>query len=347
MKTCRTVLISMMSLGLVLGTACGPQVIEKDDTAAGTAPGPGGGNGGGDENADSDGDGLTDAEEADLGTDPNDADSDSDGVDDPDEIDNGTDPNNADSDDDGVSDGDEATNGTDPLDADSDDDGLTDGEEATAGTDPLDIDSDDDGYTDADEVAEGSDPNNPTDGIYAGGWPYNDDKDSYGAPTIDAAVDMVGEKFARIELQDQFGDMVDLYDFAGQGAYVAVDISAIWCGPCNGLASWLSGGSDYYGFGGYWTNVKDNVDSGKVRWLTILGQDASANSVSLSDLQQWYEEYPDPHIPVFADTATQKMSNTYLQGGWPTVILHDENMEIVGMPTNADYYNALTMMDAL
>lgn len=42
--------------------------------------------------ADSDGDGLTDAEEAELGTDPEDVDSDGDGFDDPDELDAGTNP---------------------------------------------------------------------------------------------------------------------------------------------------------------------------------------------------------------------------------------------------------------
>lgn len=65
---------------------------------------------------DTDGDGLTDDEEAALGTDPADADSD----------------------DDGVLDGGEVNAGTDPLDEDSDDDGFLDFEELERGTDPLD-----------------------------------------------------------------------------------------------------------------------------------------------------------------------------------------------------------------
>jgi hypothetical protein len=43
--------------------------------------------------ADSDGDGLSDDEEEDLGTDPDDADSDDDGIEDGDEVDCGSDPN--------------------------------------------------------------------------------------------------------------------------------------------------------------------------------------------------------------------------------------------------------------
>ncbi|HET6630642.1 MAG TPA: Calx-beta domain-containing protein [Woeseiaceae bacterium] len=80
----------------------------------------GGGGGGGD--VDTDGDGLTDAQEAELGTDPNDADTD----------------------DDGFSDGDEVAAGTDPLDAGSFPDGDADGDlvpdevERSEGTDPND-----------------------------------------------------------------------------------------------------------------------------------------------------------------------------------------------------------------
>jgi len=274
---------------------------------------------------DADGDGLKNGEEEDLGTDPEVADTDGDGVDD----------------------GAEVEAGTDPLDEDSDDDGLSDGGEVDAGTDALNADTDDDGYPDGAEVDAGSDPLDETSVVYAGGWPYNSDKDGYGAPDIGDADVAEGEQFARISLLDQFGDQVDLYDFAGQGAYVAVDISAVWCGPCNGIASWLSGGSDYYGFGDYWPNVHDKVDSGEVRWLTILGQDNYGSVPELDVLEDWYEDYPDDKVPVLADTDNEEMANTYLQGGWPTVFLMDENMEIVAMPTNADYYNALTFIDGL
>ena len=65
---------------------------------------------------DSDDDGLTDTEEAALGTDPE----------------------NADSDGDGLSDGAEVDLGTNPLATDTDEDGFTDGEEVDEGTSPTD-----------------------------------------------------------------------------------------------------------------------------------------------------------------------------------------------------------------
>ncbi len=109
---------------------------------------------------DTDGDGLTDAEEAIYGTNPNNPDSDGDSLNDGVEVfgPNGT-PN----------DGDE-TNPLDPCDpylvaptCDADMDGLTTVQETANGTDPNNPDTDGDGITDGDEVANGSDPTNPCD----------------------------------------------------------------------------------------------------------------------------------------------------------------------------------------
>ena len=87
--------------------------------------------------ADSDGDGLSDAQEAALGTDPDNPDSDFDWINDGDEVnEHGTDPLNPDTDGDGLSDGDETANVTDPSNSDSDGDGVGDGIEVTYGSNP-------------------------------------------------------------------------------------------------------------------------------------------------------------------------------------------------------------------
>lgn len=112
---------------------------------------------------DTDGDGLTDAEEASLGTDANSADTDGDGLSDADEINEyNTDPLQADTDGDGLSDGEEVNSyNTDPLKADTDGDGLNDGAEVNQHrTNPLETDSDGDGLSDYDEInTHNSDPN--------------------------------------------------------------------------------------------------------------------------------------------------------------------------------------------
>lgn len=116
-----------------------------------------------DPEADDDGDGLTNAEEAALGTDPNNPDTDDDGISDGDEVNvYGTDPLNLDSDGDILYDGGELVYGTGLLNPDTDGDGLLDGEEVYFyGTDPLNPDTDGDGVPDGVEVRNGTDPLRP------------------------------------------------------------------------------------------------------------------------------------------------------------------------------------------
>ncbi len=90
---------------------------------------------------DSDADGLTDTEEIELGTDPNNADTDGDGLSDGEEVEGSSDPLQADTDGDGLSDGEEAAANTDPNSADTDGDGADDGLEIDLETDPTDASS--------------------------------------------------------------------------------------------------------------------------------------------------------------------------------------------------------------
>jgi len=121
---------------------------------------------------DDDNDGLSNIEEATLGTNPNDPDTDNDGLTDGEEVnDVQTNPLDPDTDDGGVLDSAEVNEGTNPLDStddntgndeDRDGDGLTNMEEEALGTDPDNPDSDNDGLPDGVEVnAVGTDPLDP------------------------------------------------------------------------------------------------------------------------------------------------------------------------------------------
>ncbi|MFT6045670.1 MAG: hypothetical protein ACI9WC_001371, partial [Arenicella sp.] len=143
---------------------------------------------------DQDDDGLTNDEEAILGTDPTNPDTDGDGLKDGEEVIT-TNPSDAcdpdpnvgacDQDDDGLTNDEEAAAGTDPTNPDTDGDGYNDGEEVTGVDDPsttavpagpsspldpcdpddqvvaCDDDLDNDGLTNAEEAAAGTDPLNP------------------------------------------------------------------------------------------------------------------------------------------------------------------------------------------
>ena len=130
---------------------------------------------------DQDNDGLTNAQEAVIGTNPTNPDTDGDGINDGTEVTNTTDPLNAcspnvnfptcDQDNDGLTNAQEGTLGTNPANPDTDGDGITDGAEVTNTTDPLDpcdpnpaspnCDQDNDGLTNNEEAAIGTNPTNP------------------------------------------------------------------------------------------------------------------------------------------------------------------------------------------
>ena len=237
-----------------------------------------------------------------------------------------------DTDGDGINDDDETAAGTDPDDDDSDDDGLLDGQESELGTDPLNSDSDGDGYSDRVEVDAGKDPTDAASGIYIGGWPYQSDKDSFENQEIWADNNLViGEQAPRVQLVDQFGEIVDLYDFAGQGKYIVIDISAVWCGPCNDMSAYLNDSG-----GAYWGDVipdlPDAIEAGEIYWITILGENRQGGDATDSTVASWYDDYPDPNIPVLADDGTYANMIAW----WPTFAVFDENMMIVASAEKND-----------
>lgn len=266
---------------------------------------------------DGDGDGLTRAEEREQGTDPAVADSDGDGL----------------------SDGEEVGLGTDPLVADSDGDGLSDGEELDLGTDPLAGDSDGDGFADGDEVREGSDPADDSSWIYAGGWPYNPDTDALQEPAEGATV-QVGVQVPRLVLLDQHGDLVDLYDFAGQGKPVVFDLSGLWCGWCQELAGWLDGDASElwsltFGQQPWYDTIPQAVQEGDLYWMTVL--DAGSSTYlppDADDLEAWVSLFPNPVIPALAD-ADWDFREFVDPLGYPALFLADE--DLVVSVTDDDY----------
>ncbi|MBW2454150.1 MAG: hypothetical protein JRI68_06555 [Deltaproteobacteria bacterium] len=110
--------------------------------------------------------------------------------------------------------------GTDPALADTDGDGLDDGQEVELGTDPTVADTDGDGFDDGSELSCVSNPTDAEEVCYACGWEHNDPQSlvSGGAE--------VGDVITNLELIDQCGESVDLWDFAG--TYHILYMTAAW-----------------------------------------------------------------------------------------------------------------------
>ena len=276
--------------------------------------------------ADTDGDGILDKDEVAAGTDPDKADTDGDGLSDSAEVTAGTDPQLADTDGDGLADGDELAGGTDPLVADTDGDTLADGAEAAAGADPLVADTDGDGYLDGWEVSAGSDPADADSLIYKGGWPYNPNKDAVAEPEEGSRLAR-GAVVPHFVFPDQFGDLVDIYDFAYQGKPMIIDLSGAWCYWCQQVAMAMEGESSAFDGNTWPAEIAEMLETDQAYWITILDADEQGAAPTQAVGSRWYRNFPNPNIAVLVDE--QGVATEWFHPlGYPTAILVEEDMTV-------------------
>jgi len=228
-------------------------------------------------------------------------------------------------------------NNVDVLDpaGDEDGDGLTNAEELEHGADPLLWDTDGDTYGDGDEIFEGTDPADAESRIYIGYWPYYRAKTELADPGFGGTF-AIGDSVGNQVGKDQFGDRVNLYDFAAEGTdydLILIDVSAVWCVPCNYTSEWLATGADTMGFEGPFGAVREAVDAGTVQWVTVLPQAADHGPASPQDIREWDEAYPHENVPVILDKEGDFVAGLInYTGFWPSAMVVDaQTMEILSM----------------
>tara|TARA_B110000037_G_scaffold34806_1_gene42387 strand:- start:75 stop:959 length:885 start_codon:yes stop_codon:yes gene_type:complete len=265
---------------------------------------------------------------------------------------------NPDNDGDGLTASEEEEYGTDPEMMDTDGDGLSDGEEVLDyGTDPLSTDSDGDGYMDNDELDQGSDPVDADSLIYAGGWPFNPDKADGTGGDITGKL-KVGDQMARYIGFDQFGDEVDIFDFANQGRPILIDVAAENCGPCQGMSLWSSGAipSSDMGLSAEYDAIPEAVTNGDILWVTVLYANYSTGApASQNDAENWDLNFPNEMVPVLSSDHTgddtmfedddgvvyEDYMNHVKVKFWPWVMLFDEDMNLMTKPSSESWEPAL------
>lgn len=225
------------------------------------------------------------------------------------------------------------------ADTDTDGDGLNDDAEAAAGTDPARPDTDGDGYLDGDEVAQGSDPLDAADGIYVGGWPFLSDKDTLDDTSGTEVA--IGARIPRVVLTDQYGEAVDLYDFAGRP--VVVEVFGAWCPPCVEIATFLSGGPS--SLADAFPSVPQRVANGDVLWLSVMVENADQQPADLADVQAWSSQFVQPRIPVLVDDGT---FHTFASRGvLPTVLRLDADLVVRDVLQEGDDPRILAWIEAM
>ena len=145
--------------------------------------------------------------------------------------------------------------------------------------------------------------------------------------------------------------MLTFYNaIANQGKMILIELSAAWCSPCNDLANWLAKNDQKITENPWWKDryfpIRDMIVNGEISLINFMfeGKD-KANKVTATpkDVTEWYNKYPDPHVPVLADE--YRFLHTWVKPtGLPCIFLVDENMRLINYTSRglADAFLYLT-----
>jgi|TARA_R110000824_G_scaffold21466_6_gene79936 thiol-disulfide isomerase/thioredoxin len=124
-----------------------------------------------------------------------------------------------------------------------------------------------------------------------------------------------GDHPCNIIATDHNGDEFDLY--ANYGSLVVLDLSTMWCGPCNSA-------------GAHAQEVQDLYADQDLIYVTVLIENREAMPPTEADIQQWVSDYGNTTSPVLAGTRGMLVSSggTWELTSWPTFFYIDREMVI-------------------
>jgi len=154
----------------------------------------------------------------------------------------------------------------------------------------------------------------------------------YKGPKASACIPVKGTQIPRFQALDQYGEVVDLYDFANQKKIIALELGTTWCSPCKDLAAWFSKGDERVSLNPWWKEeyfkIKELIEKDQIYFVTVLFEDIYRDDATQETVAQWHEDYPASKIPVLADEY-RLLYNWIKPTGFPVVILLDEDMKVL------------------
>lgn len=113
-------------------------------------------------------------------------------------------------------------------------------------------------------------------------------------------------------LPDQNGDQVSLWQF--YGSVWVLDVSTIWCQPCQDLARGLQ-------------DIVDKFEPEGFVYLTVLAQDLGTDVPDQAELAGWGEDF-GIESPIVADTVGFT-SGVVRNGVYPAVLIIDRDLSVI------------------
>ena len=98
------------------------------------------------------------------------------------------------------------------------------------------------------------------------------------------------------------------------GDVLVVDVSTVWCGPCQELAADVEETSEHYS--------EDNVT-----YVTILTEDEGRNEPVVQDLADW-GEYFGITQPILMDPLAYYSGSALDGGNYPAIMIVDRTMKV-------------------
>ena len=138
---------------------------------------------------------------------------------------------------------------------------------------------------------------------------FNPDKPFSDVPWDTCGIE-VGDYACDFVLQDQDDTSWRLYSFYQKKQLIVLDVSAMWCPPCQEAARYAQVYQDNYP---------------EIQWLTVLLQNLDRETPTQTDLALWSETF-SLNEPVLASSSY--FNYWYPIHAIPTFLLIDENMII-------------------
>ncbi|MBA2321180.1 MAG: redoxin domain-containing protein [Deltaproteobacteria bacterium] len=124
----------------------------------------------------------------------------------------------------------------------------------------------------------------------------------------------VGEVLPDVRLLDQHGDEVSIWQFYGD--LLVLDISTMWCAPCQELGKHTAETVETYGPDG-------------LTYVTVLQQDTLNNTPDEADLNVWADAF-GIEAPILGDDADAAATAGAIQDNtFPALLLIDRQMRVM------------------